>query len=262
MGSVRAHSHTSCTPPSPFPPPLQSSVALPRGVQLLWLGAPAIPEGRNLSDTWHSLFQQTTAKSFPNPGLHYLEDQEAGAFPGQRWKRGKPSIPQPSKGHTANQGQLGKAGLFCRPTAVNTTYLYNPWGDWGELANWHFPSQEWGKKRSTLLSSPTGCWLGGGRGERVQLSLYNRSEKRAGKGRKRNKTCEQLHSPFPKDTKQQSPGNRRGWRAKREWERKQGNGKRSTPTTNLDRRGRKKENGGGGYTPRLQRAVTNQPAPT
>lgn len=82
LGSVRAHSHTPCTPVSPFPP--ESSMTLPRGIQLLWLGVPVIPEGRNLSDTWHSLFQQTTAKSFPNPGLHYFEDQEAGAFPGQR----------------------------------------------------------------------------------------------------------------------------------------------------------------------------------
>lgn len=189
MGSVRAHSHTSCTPPSPFPPPLQSSVALPRGVQLLWLGAPAIPEGRNLSDTWHSLFQQTTAKSFPNPGLHYLEDQEAGAFPGQRWKRGKPSIPQPSKGHTANQGQLGKAGLFCRPTAVNTTYVYNPWGDWGELANWHFPSQEWREKKehTPKFSHRLLAWRWKGR-EGTTLSLQSLREE----GRERQKEKQDL----------------------------------------------------------------------
>lgn len=43
--------------------------------------------------------------------------------------------------------------------------------------------------------------------------------------RKRRQTCEQLHSPFPKDTKLQSPGTRRGWGAKWERERKRGSGK-------------------------------------
>ena len=80
-GRVRAHPHT---PGSPMTSLLLPSMELPRGIQLLQLEAPAIPEGRNLSDTWHSLFQQTTAKSFPKPGPHHFEDQEAESFLGQR----------------------------------------------------------------------------------------------------------------------------------------------------------------------------------
>lgn len=69
--------HQRATPSNP-------SMDLPRGIQLPWLGAPATPEGRNLSDTWHSLFQQTTVQGFPNSGPNLFEDQEAGAFLGQK----------------------------------------------------------------------------------------------------------------------------------------------------------------------------------
>lgn len=121
-----------CQGPSPHPshdqraccPPPQST----QRHLSPWLGMPATPEGRNMSDTWHSLFQQTTAERFPNPDTHYFKDQEAGAFPGQKRKRNSPpSLLRPPKGHTANQRLLGKAGLKCEI--------------WENLRAGHYPSQ-------------------------------------------------------------------------------------------------------------------------
>lgn len=46
-------------------------------------GSACNTRGQKSSDTWHSLFQQTTAECFPNPGPPHFEDQEASVFLGR-----------------------------------------------------------------------------------------------------------------------------------------------------------------------------------
>ena len=142
------------------------------------------------------------------------------------WGRGEketgPLSPTLPKGYTANQRQLGnQQDSPPDPGQLNTKCVHNPWWNWGELENWLLPSQGQNKnitcqletrQNKTKTHTPKfsqGVLAWRWKRERVQLSLYNRSERREGKGRKRSKTYEQLHSPLL-DTKHQSPGNWRG----------------------------------------------------